>query len=80
MATASERLWRTGDGRLVRDGDPDGEFLAYPAGSRIEAKDEHLVPSVEPEPKPARAKAAAKPADKQAAKPDDKQAETADNK
>lgn len=79
MATATERLWRTGDGRLVRDGDVDGEFLAYPAGSRIDAKDEQLVPGVEPERKP-RAKAAAKPADKQAAKPDDKQAPAPDDK
>ncbi len=67
MAAATERLWRTGDGRLVRDGDPDGEFLAYPAGARIEPKDEHLVPGSAPA-----AKAARKPADKQAAKPADK--------
>lgn len=72
MATASERLWRTGDGRLVRDGDPDGQFLAYAPGGRIAARDEHLVPGAEPERKPVRGKAAAKPADKQAAKPDDK--------
>lgn len=66
MAVASERLWRTGDGRLVRDGDVDAAFLAYPAGARIEAKDEHLVPGAPV------AKAARKPADKQAAKPADK--------
>jgi hypothetical protein len=85
MTNASERLWRTGDGRLVRDGDQDGVSLAYAQGDEVTAKDAHLVPDAEPtdrvdheptqeqpEPKPARAKAAAKPADKQAAKPDDK--------
>jgi hypothetical protein len=73
VATASERLWRTGDGRLVRDGDPDGQYLEYPAGATIAPKDEHLVPGGQDDTKPVPAvKAAAKPADKQATKPADK--------
>lgn len=70
MATASERLWRTADGRLVPDGDEAAERLAYAPGDEITARDEHLLSNTD-KPKTA-AKAAAKPADKAAAKPADK--------
>jgi hypothetical protein len=61
-----KRLYRTADGRLVGEGDPDAAFLAYPAGTEIpdtEAVKEGLLK-----------KAAAKPADKAAPKPADKAA------
>lgn len=73
---ATERLWRTADGKLVRDGDEAGTQLAYTPGDQIEPRDESLVPD---EKKPAErpadkpdAKAAATPANKAAAKPDNK--------
>ena len=74
----TERLWRTADNRLVRDGDEAAQRLAYTPGDEVAPRDESLVPGDEPEQaeEPAepklRAKAAVKPADKQAAKPDDK--------
>lgn len=69
MATASERLWRTADGRLVPDGDEAAERLAYAPGDEITARDEHLLSSAD---KKSASKAAVKPADKAAAKPADK--------
>ncbi len=69
-----ERLWRTADGGLVRDGDEAGQSLAYAPGDEVAARDEHLVlggdtakSAVKPE-----AKMAAKPPNKQAVKPADK--------
>lgn len=41
---AEQRLWRTGDGGLVLDGDPAGESLAYTPGDDIAPRDESLVP------------------------------------
>lgn len=35
MFKVPERLYRTGDGRLVRHGDPAGAFLAFPAGYEL---------------------------------------------
>lgn len=49
MQTATERLWRTSDGRLVRDGDEDGQFLAYAPGNPVADKDAHLIPGTEKE-------------------------------
>lgn len=66
MATATERLWRTADGGLVRDGDEAATLLAYTVGDEIRPADEHLVP--------AERKAAEKPADKAMAKTEDKSA------
>lgn len=31
----TEHIWRTTDGRLVRHGDPEAAFLAYPAGTVV---------------------------------------------
>ncbi len=76
MQTASELLWRTADGRLVRAGDGAAETLAYAPGNVISAKDEHLVPGAEPaDPEPTEkptGKATAKPTGRSAAKPADK--------
>lgn len=44
---AGERLWRTGDGGLVRDGDPAGATLAYAAGDDIAAADQAKVPGAQ---------------------------------
>jgi len=65
-----KRLYRTTDGKLVEEGDPDAAFLAYPAGAELsdeEARREGLLSEKKPPPK-----AAAKPADKAAAKAADK--------
>lgn len=35
MANATERLWATADGRVVRDGDPDATVLIAAAGDPI---------------------------------------------
>lgn len=64
MTTASERLWRTKDGGLVRDGDPDAATLAYAAGDEIAKADADKVPA-ERKAKPA-------PANKARTKADDK--------
>lgn len=48
---AEERLWRTGDGRLVADGDLDAAFLAYTAGDEIAPADQDRVPGVAAEDK-----------------------------
>jgi hypothetical protein len=63
---ANERLWRTSDNRLVRDGDVAAELLAYTPGDTVKPADESLVPG-DPE-----AKAEAKPQDKAVDKPEDK--------
>jgi len=63
---AGERLWRTADGGLVRDGDPDAATLAYAAGDEITAADEGRVPG--------------EPAEKQQDKPADKSRRPAANK
>lgn len=75
---ADRRLWRTGDGRLVQDGDPDAATLAYKAGDRIEAADEAKVPraqddtaAAEEQAGPA-AKARARPANKARGRGEDK--------
>jgi hypothetical protein len=53
---ATDRLWRTEDGRVVSDGDPEARFLLCAPGDEIpEGVD------------PPTAKQAAKPANKQAA-------------
>lgn len=57
---ATERLWRTADGALVRDGDPDAATLAYAAGDEVAPADEAKVPDTDQ----AEEKAADKPADK----------------
>lgn len=44
---ADRRLWRTGDGRLVEDGDADAATLAYAAGDDIAPADEAKVPGAE---------------------------------
>lgn len=48
---ATERVWRTTDGRHVPEAHPDAAFLAYPVGH--EMPDEiaaELYPAAEPEP------------------------------
>lgn len=67
-------LYRTGDGRLVREGDTDAVTLAYGKGDRVEKGDQDAYGQLPPaeDKAPRRAKAAAKPADKQAEKPADK--------
>jgi hypothetical protein len=76
MATATERLWRTADGQLVRDGDEAGQSLAYTPGDQIAPKDESLVPGDDQ----ADAKAADKPENKMAAPPANKAAAKPGNK
>lgn len=46
---AQERLWRTADGDLVRDGDPAAGILAYAAGDEIASADQAKVPGAETE-------------------------------
>lgn len=58
--------WRTADGRLVPDGDPDAAILAYPHGHEIP---DHLAEKVG---LAAAVKQAAQPANKMAARPADK--------
>lgn len=59
--------WKTGDGRLVPDGDPDAAFLAYPAGMEIpDATARQLGILVD------EAKAKSAPANKARSKPADK--------
>lgn len=77
MKHATERLWRTDDGKLVRDGDELAASLAYAPGDEIAARDESLVPGDEdvkaPEvPGDEDVKAAETPANKMAAKPANK--------
>lgn len=57
-----KRIYRTHDGRLVWQGDPDAAFLMYPAGREVPRSVYERVG----------AKQAAKQADKQAVKPADK--------
>lgn len=60
------RVYRTRDGRLVKQGDPDAAFLEYPAGTEVAdsvLKEHGLVKE---------SKASAKPADKAVRKPSDK--------
>ncbi len=65
---ADQRLWRTADGRLVADGDPDAATLAYAAGDEVAPADEAKLPGDQPDPakaqRPAANKAAKRPADK----------------
>ncbi len=44
--------WRTVDGRLVPDGDPDARFLAYPAKHEIPDRVAIQLGMLEPEPEP----------------------------
>jgi hypothetical protein len=73
MTTATERLWRTEDGGLVLDGDPDAVALAYAPGDQIAKGDVDKLPKTkadaEPEPE---AKAKPAPANKVRAKAADK--------
>lgn len=41
---ATQRLWRTPDGRLVSDGHADAASLAYAAGDDVTAADEAKLP------------------------------------
>ncbi|GAB1823569.1 hypothetical protein [Herbidospora sp. RD11066] len=65
---AEQRLWRTGDGGLVLDGDPAGESLAYTPGDDIAPRDESLVPGQDP---------AGDPAEEKSGKTDDGQVKAA---
>lgn len=40
---AEQRIWRTGDGELVEDGDARAAFLAYAPGDEVAASDEAAV-------------------------------------
>ncbi len=66
---AEARLWRTADGGLVADGDPDGAILAYAAGDDISPADEAKVPRPADS---AETKAAPAPANKARARTGDK--------
>jgi hypothetical protein len=73
-ATADRRVYRTADGRLVGEGDPQAAFLAYPAGEPVTDSDGDAYRALiddRPRVRPA-TKATPKPADKAAAKPADK--------
>lgn len=63
---ATERLWRTGEGKLVRDGDEGATELAYTPGDEIASKDESLVPGTDEGDEKADRKAAEEPTNKQA--------------
>ncbi|MEU8279557.1 hypothetical protein ACFYOK_29425 [Microbispora bryophytorum] len=47
---ATERLWRTADGRLVADGDEAGKSLAYAPGDDISEADVERVALQQAEP------------------------------
>lgn len=73
-----ERIYRTKDGRLVRHGDPEAAFLAFPEGEELSDEEAKRFGLLEFEkknraPQPEE-KQAAQPEDKQAAKPEDKSA------
>jgi hypothetical protein len=59
--------WKTENGRLVPDGDPDARFLAYPRLMEIPDATARQLGILDDEPK-----SRAKPADKSRAKPADK--------
>lgn len=77
MFQIPERVYRTDDGRLVKHGDPEAAFLAFPEGDELsdeEAK-RHGVLEFFGKGKPQAAapeKAAARPVDKMVARPADK--------
>ena len=65
---AEQRIWRTLDGTLVREGDPEAAYLAYGLDDEVENRDQaHVKALCAPV-----EKQAAKPANKQAPKPADK--------
>lgn len=67
------RVYRTVDGRLVEEGDPEAAFLAYPAGEEVvdaEARRSGLTEFLAK----AGVKAKAKPADKAVTRHEDKAA------
>lgn len=71
---AEQRIWRTIDGALVREGDSEAAFLAYGLGDEVENRDQARVrdliaPKAAPAPE---TKQAPRPRNKQAAKPADK--------
>lgn len=67
-AKADRRVYRTADGQLVGEGDPQAAFLAYPVGEDVADGDVDAYRALVGD----RAKAVAKPADKAARKPADK--------
>lgn len=69
---AEQRLWRTADGRLVADGDPDGAVLAYAPGDDIASRDESLMPGKGDGQEQGEAKQARTPANKARKAADDK--------
>lgn len=71
-AKADRRVYRTADGQLVGEGDPQAAFLAYPVGEDVADDDADAYRALVAG---GRAKAAAKPTDKAAAKPADKAAQ-----
>lgn len=46
---AGQRLWRTADGKLVPDGHPDAETLAYGPADEVTGDDVKLVPKAKPD-------------------------------
>lgn len=67
---ADKRWWRTADGRLVEDGDPAGEFLAYGIGDEVtDPTDRALVEKASKAEKPRAKKAAEKPTTQRSEKP-----------
>lgn len=71
---ATERIYRTRDGRLVKEGHLDAAFLAYPPGSQIpadEARANGLLDDEQAAPRRP-AKNRTRHQDKSAAKPADK--------
>lgn len=62
-----KHVWKTADGGLVPDGDPDAAFLEYPAGTEMGDDRARELGLLDEEPKraqPAANKARSKPNDK----------------
>jgi hypothetical protein len=68
VSAAASRVYRTVDGRLVWEGDPEAAFLAYAAGDEFTAEDEAALPG---------SKSKAAPANKSRPAPADKAADRA---
>lgn len=66
-----QRVYRTTDGRLVLQGDPNAAYLEYPAGTEVSDHTARKLGLAEEKP-PARGKSRSKPQDKSAEPGDDK--------
>lgn len=71
MALATERIYKTREGVICAEGDPEVAFLAYAVGDELSADDEAALKNVAS----SADKAAPKPADKAVRKPREKKSE-----